>query len=358
MHLVAVVCANGLGHYRRTIGILSRIREKFPDMHIDLVCESWQVEAMRGWHRADDFWLANSKIVTGVTEPGVRWHPIPSAYEDGRLLNWENRLSLIQNLDRAQLVLSDNLSGVLSRRPDTILLGSFLWSDVLSSAYSSSPNVMAFVEHERSLLVSSCPPMVCVTDAVMSSVVALANTIHVGWMCETSVNRTDDVPSGIVGVVGSGSGIDNSILVKAVYILLECGWQVAISERLRQSGFFGHIPQLTSFGFSDEDFRSCDFIVCRPGMGIITDCIAHGVPIIALCDSGNIEMVHIGQRVAELGLGRQLVVNAVDDMLISLPGCIPTFVEVVEMRKRMLTLDRNGLQQAADWIIGQLPQNE
>ena len=37
------------------------------------------------------------------------------------------------------LVLSDNLVGVLSRRPDALLLGSFLWSDVLGAAGTPTP---------------------------------------------------------------------------------------------------------------------------------------------------------------------------------------------------------------------------
>jgi hypothetical protein len=70
LKILAVVCPNGLGHYRRTVGILRRVAKRVP-ARISLACERWQFERCRNsepseWHRSVDY-------IFDVMAPGVHW---------------------------------------------------------------------------------------------------------------------------------------------------------------------------------------------------------------------------------------------------------------------------------------------
>src|SRR5215831_15691858 len=122
MHIVAVICSNGLGHYRRTVGLLSRLQERLPEARIDVICESWQRDRTSNWERGSHFWERGARLIDAVTAPGVHWSTEASTYRDGRLMAWERRLSDVRALREADLVLSDNLAGVLTVRPDACLM--------------------------------------------------------------------------------------------------------------------------------------------------------------------------------------------------------------------------------------------
>ena len=44
------------------------------------------------------------------------------------------------------------------------------------------------------------------------------------------------------------------------------------------------------FSFTDNDFIKLNAIVCRPGIGILTDCIKYNIPPIAIDDNTNLEI--------------------------------------------------------------------
>lgn len=96
---------------------------------------------MAAWQRLCDLLAAGARVRSGVMAPGVGWSADASVYEDGRLRGWLRRLARVEEIAAADLVLSDNLPGVLELRADAVLSGSFLWSDVLGEAYGDHPAV-------------------------------------------------------------------------------------------------------------------------------------------------------------------------------------------------------------------------
>lgn len=360
MLVSALVAANGLGHYRRTLSVLFELRRRQSGLQVHVLCPQWQIDAMMNWRLSQEFWSQkNTFHVDGVAQSGVVWSPAVGSYSNGCLISWEDQLHEITALKRADIILSDNLTGILTYRPDAILLGSFLWSDVLGEAYPNNPDVAQFVDHERGLLRQHAPNMICVGDAVMPGVVAQTKSVPVGWMCENVDNSepSDDEGSDTIAVIGSASGHASDRLVTVIKALLEVGkWRIAITERLAKAGRFELNDRVRRFGFTQEDFRSCQAIICRPGMGIVTDCVAYGVPIISVHEVNNLEMVHIGNRIADLGIGWNI---SVDDSCESddISDAIQNILEnedLMAARWRMSQLDRNGLQQAADWILQRL----
>lgn len=338
MHLAAVIAANGLGHMRRTTGVLARMVERGAALRVTLVAEEWQREAAGEWAGGVILERRGVEWVHGVTGPGVRWSTDPSLYSDGRLIGWEEQLKSVTALGSADVVVSDNLVGVLTVRPDAVLMGSFLWSDVLEAAYPSDPHVVAFVDHERSLLTAQRPEMVCVGDVVMPGVLERTQAVKVGWMCPPAQEVADDVSG--VAILGGRTGAADGLLAGYAELLEHAGFGV-VSDVERGSAEITDGP---------SRWDDVGVAVCRPGIGSLTDCIARGIPIVCVHERGNIELAHNAARVAELGFGVDLGGSA------SGPEVVDAVRRLIEpgarqsIRAAMRAADRQGLDGAAEWL--------
>lgn len=341
--IVSIVAPNGVGHARRSIGMLARLRSRVPDLRITLVCEDWQLRAFDGWNAAARV-IDGARIVHGVTAPGVSWLTQPDGYADGRLLAWEDRLRSSGALDQADLVLSDNLTGVLTTRPDAVLAGSFLWSDVLGAAFADDPCVRAFVEHERELLDVHRPPMLCVGDVAMPGVLERTEAVSLPWMCEPreTVLRSNREPR--VAMLGGGTHLADDILRSTVPAVRGRRWISVGPPSL------GTDESLIGPG----DLARVAAAVCRPGLGAVHDCIAHEVPMVMVYEPGNTELAHTARRLQSMGL-------AFDSGPEPRPETIVDALETVmdpstsrSIRSAMRGLPRDGLERAADWLASRL----
>lgn len=340
MRILAVVCHSGLGHYGRTLALLARLAARQP-VSVTLVCESWQVERMPLPFPAD--------VVTGVVEPGVHGPVNADLYRDGRLLAWEERLARVPALWHADVVVSDNLCGVLSVRPDAILVGSFLWSDVLGEAYPSHADVQRFVLRERELLARHSPPMLCVGDVAMPGVLQRTRAVPLPWMCE-AVSRTPaarSVPR--IALLGGATGVADEILVQAARALSDGPWELCLPPSLlERASPRGRAPCLP-FGYGPQDFSALSAVVCRPGMGTVTDCVSYHLPMVTLHEANSPEMEHLAGRLEALGVAKNLgaapagesVVLAIHDLL----------GRAARMRSRLAELKTDGLDRAVDWLV-------
>jgi hypothetical protein len=262
-----VISPNGLGHARRSLAVASCLRDLMPEIEITLVAELWQRDRLGDhgftWRRG------------GLAE-APRWPHRPGS----DLLAWRDRLAQSGALHDADRVVSDNLAGVLALRPDTILEGSFLWSDILDGV----PGCEAFVADERALLAAHRPIMVCVHDMAMPGVHERARAVGVEWM-------GDGVPSptrrsgGQVAVLGGASGAADGPLADLASALTRKGVSV-----------------VTAFDHSPAAYAACDVVVCRPGLGTVTDCILAGVPMVLHVEDDHPEMVWNTRRLVELGM--------------------------------------------------------
>jgi hypothetical protein len=307
MRAVAVVCANGLGHFRRTLEVLQALERMEPGLRLDIVCEKWQRERMGAWATARN--LENNPSVGwihGLMEPGPRWCRDAAEYGDGRLRDWIRRIESSGILASADLVLSDNLAGVLELRPDTVLMGSFLWSDVLEEAHPENARVSEFVDWERRLLADCRPPMLCVGALAMPGVVERTQAVPLPWM-RTGAGRPDIRRKGAprstprVAVLIGATGAADSLAADIATSLLARGAEVSLPLELfeRLAGRVGaHL-----FRFEDADFLACDLALCRPGLGAIHDCLYYGLPMALTPEAFNAEMRHNGLRIESLGLG-------------------------------------------------------
>jgi hypothetical protein len=348
----AVVCPNGLGHFRRLAEVLHRLAQLQPSLRFTLVCELWQRERMKGWQILQELeWEGRTRWVHGLLTPGVKWSLDSAVYADGRLIAWLDRLRGVDGLADADLVLSDNLPGVLGLRPDAVLMGSFLWSDVLGDAYPEQAEVSEFVAWERELLARWRPPMLCVGAMAMPGVLERTSAVPLSWM--RSAPRPGPAPLSAsrrprVALLFGDSAAPEPLAIELTSALLSRKVAVALPPRLY--GRFQDRPDVTRFGFSETDYLACDLAVCRPGMGAIHDCVFHNLPMVLASEPGNAELAHNGRRVDSLGIGvylaEQSSVADIAERVLALAGS----TNLQPMRARLAAIEMNGIEEAAAWL--------
>ena len=345
--LAVLVAPNGLGHFRRVVAVLAELVTSFtpvPELH--LFAETWARDRMAGWAALDALEAAAPTWVPGVMAPGVTWSTRVEDYRDGRLLAWIERLREHDVITTAELVVSDNLGGTLAVRPDAVLMGSFLWSDVLADAHAGDRAVDEFVALERTLLATHRPPMVCVGDMALPGVLARTDAVEVGWMVDAA--EPADPSATRVAVLGGRTGAADVLLVDAARALVERGVDVTVDPALADA-----VPSVVAFPFGDAAWADLGAVVCRPGMGTLTECVARRLPLVTLCEAGNSELAHNGAAIARLGLGADAgvepdpasVAQLTVELLADRGGTI---------RRRMSSLNTHGIAQAATFLADRL----
>jgi len=324
---------------------------RFPDLRIDVACSLRQKEAIP--FEAG----AAVRFHHGVMDPGVEWLADPGLYDEERLSGWIRRLAAWPELPRADLVLSDNLAGTLEVRPDAVLSGSFLWSGVLSAGHRDHPGVLAFARRERELLRRLRPAMLCNADAAMPDLTEFTRPVPTGWMCRRPrmPERRRAGGRGKVAVLGGAVQILFPTLVEAARRLAgEGNWVVAAGRDLLDRLPGPIKTNIIRFDFSESDFTGCIAVVGRPGLGLMTDCVDYGIPMIAIHEPGNAEMEHLGARVQALGFGRNLGARPSGDEIVAALRELERESESRSIRSRMASRNRDGVRESLEWIASRL----
>jgi hypothetical protein len=338
------VCPNGLGHAVRAL----RVLRVLVDDHglggsVSVALTRGQLAALqpasRRWLEVRDVTLHHD-----VVEPGVGLEGAADGYADGRLTawvaRWEDSLAA-----RADLVLSDNLTGVLAARPDAVLMGSFLWSDVLP-AVASGPEVDAFVAQERELLAAHRPPMLATADVVHPGVVARTAVVPLPWFDDRRPDPSPPPTEGAVAghpaaghpavaVLGGMTGAAGVPLATAAAALERAGREVVTDPSALEG------PERARIGA----------LVCRPGLGTVTSGVVGSLPMLLVREPGNPELEHTAAALVALGVARTL-----EDPTDAAEAV--RALEADDVRARMLAALRarptGGHREAARWLAGRI----
>ena len=348
----AVICSNGLGHFRRSIGLLARLVERVPAAEIEVVCEGWQLDRKRGFAPLRRLEEAGVRWHTGIMSPGVEWHGRGDRFDDGRLHAWYDRLIAIDRLTSADLVLSDNLVGVLESRRDTVLVGSFLWSEVFRGLRTRDEEMTKFCAWEERLLAAVKPPMICVGDLAMPGLLASTSPVPTGWMSEPAEAESHpQAHAGAVLVQGGAGAAGRLELELACRALLQVDlWPVVVERALAPESSGRRIDAVRGQSVAAGPL----VVVCRPGTGTLCECVEAGVPVLALHESDSPEMEHNARRVVELGLGESLPSDFTAEEVVAAVKRLASPESREAVRRRCAEFDRHGLDEAATWLADRL----
>ncbi len=352
MHIASVICENGLGHFKRSIGLLYAIIEKYPHCKIDIVCTQQQITLTEDWSKTA-LLLSKPAITfhTNVISPGVHWTNNPSDYNDDRLIKWIERLRPLAFLKNAKLVICDNMAGILMIRPDAILMGSFLWFDILENSYPNISSVQSFIKRNKALLLKTKPPMLCVEAIAMPALNKYTNAIGLPWFAQDK--RQIAPSSGLkkkVAILTGASKVANQLTLSILNHLTSNDIQFLIPQRIIDLLEQDQKEKLRPFNFTLEEFESCDFVICRPGVGTVTDCITTNTPMLVFHEGSNTEMQTISENLVALGIAQSIGSNPSSEILLDTFEKMYTTEVLESMSKKMQTIPVNGFEMAISWL--------
>ena len=291
MKIGIYVCSNGYGHFHRMLQVCTHL----PFHEIDIHCERYQYNRFKPTQDNLNFIF--------YKESNIRWD--------------RKRVGSIDTsgIDKYDRVITDNLVEVLKYRPDALLSGSFLWSDIWREKYGNND----FSDEQDKIFHDVKPRVVCNGDVVFGQLKKYINKVDIGWGCKD--NSTEDFN-----------------LNRIVCITPSLNYTEKYTEKFLE--IRNEYQDDVDFSFNINHTDNSMFII-RPGLGMITTCVSHRIPIVALWDEDDsIEIQHLAHKVEELGIGISLNVN--DDFILS--------SDVTKYRESFKKLNLNGYLKFAGLI--------
>ena len=291
MKIGIYVCSNGYGHFHRMLQVCAHL----PFHEIDIHCERYQYNRFKPTQDNINFIFYNKS--------NIRWD--------------RKRVGSIDTsgIDKYDKVITDNLVEVLKYRPDALLSGSFLWSDIWREQYGNND----FSDKQDEIFHDVKPRVVCNGDVVFGQLKKYQNKVDIGWGCKD--NSTEDFN-----------------LNRIVCITPSLNYTEKYTEKFLE--IRSEFQNDVDFSFNINHTDNSMFVI-RPGLGMITTCVSHRIPIVALWDENDsIEIQHLAHKVEELGIGISL--NVKDDFI------LPT--DVTKFRESFKKLNLNGYLKFAGLI--------
>ena len=291
MKIGIYVCSNGYGHFHRMLQVCTHL----PFCEIDIHCERYQYNRFKPTQDNLNFIF--------YKESNIRWD--------------RKRVGSIDTsgIDKYDKVITDNLVEILKYRPDALLSGSFLWSDIWREKYGNND----FSDRQDKIFHDVKPRVVCNGDVVFGQLKKYQNKVDIGWGCKD--NSKEDFN-----------------LNRIVCITPSLNYTEKYTEKFLE--IRNEYQDDVDFSFNINHTDNSMFVI-RPGLGMITTCVSHRIPIVALWDEDDsIEIQHLAHKVEELGIGISLNVN--DDFILS--------SDVTKYRESFKKLNLNGYLKFAGLI--------
>ena len=291
MKIGIYVCSNGYGHFHRMLQVCAHL----PFHEIDIHCERYQYNRFKPTQDNINFIF--------YKESNIRWDRKRVGKID------------VSGIDKYDRVITDNLVEVLKYRPDALLSGSFLWSDIWREKYGDND----FSDEQDKIFHDVKPRVVCNGDVVFGQLKKYQNKVDIGWGCKDK-------------------SINDFNLNRLVCITPSLNYTEKYTEKFLE--IRNEYQDDVDFSFNINHTDNSMFVI-RPGLGMITTCVSHRIPIVALWDEDDsIEIQHLAHKVKELGIGISLNVN--DDFTLPL--------DVTKYRKSFKKLNLNGYLKFAGLI--------
>jgi len=254
------ISSNGYGHYDRCKEIASYLDN---DIKITFFSNNFQYEKLG---------LSDKYEYIELKKNTIRWDKSLSknkirfkSYKEGL----KEKSNYFKNYD---IIISDNIVGILKYRPDAILSGSFFWKDTFLSKFGK--NKLTYFDNN--LLTKYNPLILSNKYLEIGEVKQYTNKKQFGFGCP-------DLPYKL-------NKINNTVFIKPSLNYIDT-----------YSNFIHQIP--TKF---TTDIRKTKetLLIARPGGGIITHCVKHHIPLVAIYDENDSnEIIELAHNVEKLGIG-------------------------------------------------------
>ena len=335
------VCSNGFGHFKRSLRIAQEIIKINDLVYLELFCTKNQIDNHQNWFLFKNLNQSN-KINFVITSDNLK-----ISYDSNISFSFDANFfeSYKKKIKNYDIVLSDNLSHILKIRHDTILIGSFLWSNALKITDS---NYYSFKKSEISLLNKYKPNMIAVRGFAMTSVKEYTNPIYIDWPVLNAKTNTIKKSLRNILVIGGGTNIINDKLSFILNkLLVNENFNIHTSKGL--SAHKSNLKHLNIFNFNENEFNKIDIIIARAGMGTLTDCVKYGIPILGISESDNFEIKYNCEMIEKYNYGLNISNNYKN--ILEIINNINNSEIYTSFQKSLKKAKKNGITQAADYIL-------
>lgn len=333
-----VISSNGYGHCKRSLKLLGEINSQSDEVEFSIICKKERL----GFIKELAAPLYDSiTFHTEVMENEPTWLT-PSSLDFKSYSNWVEKLKSHPALLASDLIISDNYVAPLLSGGNVLMMGSFLWADVIKDYHEDAKKIARF---EKKTLSSKPVKMIVLESMYMPSLKEKVEVIEAGWFCTHHPSDRKKTTGNILITSGGTEQLDR-VFINLIDGLVqrELSNKFYLDEKLYRkytSITQSKVSNVEKFDFSIESFSGIDAIICRPGIGILTECIQYNIPPIVLYDKLNSEIVNNAKRVNVLKLGIDLFIegNQLNDVQLN------EIIEVLQTKERRKNFQENILKQ-------------
>lgn len=348
-----LVCGNGYGHFKRCAKITHSLLNTFYDVSVNFVCNESIIKANYDWkilkdlYRFSNFSLIVSNKTVKIIDNKINYKDVLK--DDFVCIDH----SLITTPD---LVISDNCTSVLSYRPDAILMGSFLWSEIFSIYAENNLKIEEYCNYELKLLKKHKPQMISLKDMSMSYVKKHTNVFYTDWLVTNRNKILIKKEIKNILILGGGTGLVDNIILEIVNII-HSNFNIYSSKKIVEKALKSKIL-INEFDFKADSFKNIDLIIARPGIGILTESVTHAIPIFGICESKmiNKEIKFNLSRIESLKIGLDVSSNIFDitNLIIS----IQKNGQYFEFQNNLMQKGTKGIKQTINFIRKKLDEKK
>jgi len=352
--LTFIICSNGYGHCKRTLKVLNEIFKTTLPIKYNIICSEDKANFLEQYINQNKH---NLQFHTYLMDNEPNWLDPQSLYFS-TYLSWNQGFKTDQIVAESDLIISDNYVEPLDAARDALLMGSFLWMDIIEQNNDETKQIVAF---QKELLKQKKPQIIALETMQMDSLYKRVKVFGVPWFSERKAIENSSCQNNILITSGGTEQLDKVFLAfierlangnENKTIFLDAKLYKKLSSTIKKVN-----KNIREFDFTESSFNTLDVIICRPGIGILTDCISFLIPAIVIYGSDNKEISHNANKIISKNLGIGFEVKNKSLTLEQLKE-IDLFLDANGkhqiIQQNMLKEKMNGHQLAANKILNQL----
>ena len=295
-----IICPNGFGHFRRLNTIIDIIDLQRFDVTIFT-----DKDAISRFHKRIKLNLSKEIKIKNV--PNL---PISLDYQVKTSNKILDIFNFIDDFDKDSLIISDNYPEVFKFKDNGILLANFFWHKEISK----------FIDDKSYNFINSPKKRFITLGTIFSKsyIKSLKNFSQIGLFGNKKVSAPKK-NNRILFVQGKGVWTVNYPLLFKRYIekyLTKYDGEIVIDELLEN---FEHPNLSKDITYSSaKDFKNLDkfdFVIGRPSLGIVTDCLERNISFIPIYDKEDNEANHNAKIITDFYMVEGLDVTNMDHLL-------------------------------------------
>jgi hypothetical protein len=218
-------------------------------------------------------------------------------------VEWYQRLPSLEPYD---LVVSDNLPEVLAIRPDAILSGHFFWHDAL-------PDLPNIYREKVDAWLRDYSPWVIATDLFASPLVKAQPRYYPVGVFLHQKPQTSALQGKTLLVSGGSTPALGQRLTEVLLAMTQAKPEgieyVYVDSRLLHSCGVeeNRPPWIQVATYSEVMYNQVAAAICRPGIGTITDLLAHGGRPFCVYEPNNLEVMRNAKTLQTYGVGENCI---------------------------------------------------